>query len=438
MHRVLRLISREYKMMVRTKGFIIGLIIVPVVMCGSMIAVRLIGERTDTTDQRVAVIDYSGVVGTKLIELAEERNLEKVHDETTGKKVRPAFLFEIIEPDTSNPAGQRLELSNQVRDGQFYAFVEIGPDVLHPGEDSARIRIAYHARSAALDKMPGWMDSQVNSHLRRLRLNEAGVYDSTIEEALIWIDVEKLGLVDIDPATGEVRQARESSKLETIGIPASMMLLMLIMIIFGVMPLLGAVTEEKSQRIAEVLLGSVTPFELMMGKVLGGVAVALTVSTVYVVVIIVSAASMGFLHYIPITVLPWFYAYMLVAVFMFGAYSSALGALCSDAKDAQNLTFPSMFPMMFPMFVLIPVASKPLAGFATWLSFIPPLTPSLMLIRLATPMSIPSWQPWVGLLGVLACAIGVVWISGRIFRVGILMQGKPPRLVDLVRWALKG
>ena len=70
MPRVLRLIAREYKMMVRTKGFIIGLIIVPVVMCGSMIAVRLIGERTDTTDQRVAVIDYSGVVGKKLIELA--------------------------------------------------------------------------------------------------------------------------------------------------------------------------------------------------------------------------------------------------------------------------------------------------------------------------------------------------------------------------------
>ena len=165
---------------------------------------------------------------------------------------------------------------------------------------------------------------------------------------------------------------------------------------------------------------------------------ALTVSTVYIVIVIASASSMGFLHYIPIHVLPWFYVYMLLAVFMFGAFSSALGALCSDPKDAQNLTFPSMFPVMFPMFVLVPVATKPLAGFATWLSLIPPFTPTLMLIRLASPMSIPSWQPWVGLLGVLICAVGVVWIGGRIFRVGILMQGKLPRLVDLVRWAVKG
>ncbi|MFH1373663.1 MAG: ABC transporter permease [bacterium] len=438
MHRVLRLIAREYKMMVRTKGFIIGLVIMPVLMCGSLIAMRLIGDRTDTTDQRVAVVDYSGVMSEKLIELAEERNQERVHDKTTGKKIRPAFLFEIIKPNTSNPAGQRLELSNKVRDGQYYAFVEIGSDVLHPGEDSAHVRIAYHARRAVLDKIPGWLESQVNSHLRILRLNEAGVNDSTIEEALMWIGVEKLGLVDIDPATGEVRQARESSKLETIGLPAAFMILMFVMIMFGVTPLLSAVMEEKSQRIAEVLLGSVTPFELMMGKVLGGVAVALTVSTFYVVVVIVSAVYMGFLHYIPVTVLPWFYVYMLLAVFMFGAFSSALGALCSDPKDAQNLMFPSMFPVMLPMFVMIPVAKTPLADFATWLSFIPPFTPTLMLVRLATPMSIPSWQPWVGLLGVLAFAIGVVWISGRIFRVGILMQGKPPRLVDLVRWAVKG
>ena len=129
---------------------------------------------------------------------------------------------------------------------------------------------------------------------------------------------------------------------------------------------------------------------------------------------------------------------MVLAVFMFGAWSAALGALCSDPKDAQNLTFPSMFPAMFPMFVLVPVAASPTAGFATWLSFIPPFTPALMLVRMATPMSIPAWQPWVGLIGVLLCSILVVWISGRIFRVGILMQGKPPRLADLVRWTVKG
>ena len=438
MRRIFRLIVREYKMTVQTKGFIIGLIIMPIVMCGSVITIRLIGDRTDTSDQRVAIVDHSGIVGEKLIELAEEYNSEVVYHKNSGKKIKPAYLFELISPNSQSPIEQRLELSDLVRNGQYYAFIEIGPAVVHPSNDSSEYRIAYHARNAAMDKIPGWLISPLNNHIRKLRLNAAGVNDSVVAEALQWISLERLGLVDIDPVTGEISQAKESNKLEAIGIPAAFLLLLFIITLFGVSPLLSAVMEEKTQRIAEVLLGSVTPFELMMGKVLGGVAVAMTVSTVYVIVILTAAINLGFIDIIPLSAIPWFYVYMLLAVLMFGAFTAALGALCSDPKDAQNLLFPSMFPVMLPIFVMIPVASTPLAGFSTWLSLIPPLTPALMSVRLATPMSIPSWQPWVGLFGVLFTAIVVVWISGRIFRIAILNQGKPPRLADLVRWVVKG
>ncbi len=437
MRRVLRLIAREYKMTVRTKGFVLGLVVMPIVMSGSLIAIGLIGDRTDTTDRKVAIIDRTGVVADKLIELAEERNKRMVYDTTTGKKVRPVYLFEIVPPDMENPSAQRLDLSDLVRRGRYYAFIEIGPSVLKPLSDSTGSVIAYHAKNAAMDKIPGWLSSPLNNYLRKLRLNAAGVNDSVATEAMQWINIDRLGLVDVDPATGEVTGAKRSSELEAIGIPAAFVLLMFIMIMFGVSPLLNAVMEEKSQRIAEVLLGSVTPFELMMGKVLGGVAVAVTVSVVYTIVALLAAVNMGFMDVLPLGVLPWFFAYMILAVFMFGAFSSTLGALCSDPKDAQNLMFPSMLPVMLPMFVMIPVATTPLAGYATWLSLIPPLTPTLMLVRLATPTPIPAWQPWVGLAGVLLCAIAIVWVSGRVFRIAILMQGKPPQLRELVRWALR-
>ena len=438
MRRVLRLIAREYKMTVRTKGFVIGLVVMPIVMSGSLIAIGLIGDRTDTTDRKVAIVDRTGVVADKLIELGEERNKQMVYDTTTGKKVRPAYLFEIVSPDTENPPAQRLELSDLVRNGRYYAFIEIGPSVLNPWGDSAGSVIAYHAKNAAMDRIPGWLGSPLNNYLRKLRLNAAGLNDSVANEAMQWINIDRLGLVDVDPMTGEVTEAKRSSELEAIGIPAAFVLLMFIMIMFGVSPLLNSVMEEKSQRIAEVLLGSVTPFELMMGKVLGGLAVAVTVSVVYTIVALLAAVNMGFMDVLPLGVLPWFFAYMILAVFMFGAFSSTLGALCSDPKDAQNLMFPSMLPVMLPMFVMIPVATAPLAGYATWLSFIPPFTPTLMLVRLATPTPIPAWQPWVGLVGVLLCAIAIVWISGRVFRIAILMQGKPPQLRELVRWAVKG
>jgi len=407
-------------------------------MSGSVITIRLIGDRTDTSDQRVAIVDHSGIIGEKLIELAENYNNEMVYHKTSGRKVKPAYLFELTSPNNQSRIEQRLELSNLVRNGQYYAFIEIGSAVINPSVDSSKAKITYHARNAAMDKIPRWILSPLNNHIKKLRLNAVGVNDSIVTEALKWISVERLGLVDIDPVTGEISEAKESNKLEAIGIPAAFLLLLFIIVLFGVSPLLSAVMEEKSQRIAEVLLGSVTPFELMMGKVLGGVAVAMTVSTVYVIVILTAAMNLGFMSKIPLSALPWFYVYMLLAVFMFGAFTSALGALCSDPKDAQNLMFPSMFPVMLPVFVMIPVASTPLAGFATWLSLVPPLTPALMSVRLATPMSIPTWQPWIGLLGVLICAIAVVWVSGRIFRIAILNQGKPPRLADLVRWAVKG
>jgi ABC-2 type transport system permease protein len=99
---------------------------------------------------------------------------------------------------------------------------------------------------------------------------------------------------------------------------------------------------------------------------------------------------------------------------------------------------PAMLPIIIPMFLMFPVLRQPLTGYATGLSLVPLFTPILMVMRLSTPVDIPAWQPWVGLAGVIVFTIISVWAAGRIFRVGILMQGKPPRLPDLVRWAIKG
>jgi ABC-2 type transport system permease protein len=147
---------------------------------------------------------------------------------------------------------------------------------------------------------------------------------------------------------------------------------------------------------------------------------------------------MGYDEYIPYHVLPWFVVYMLLAVIMFGALTSALGSTCSEAKDAQSLSFPSLIPAIIPMFIYLPVAKEPLSSFSTWASLIPPFTPTLMLLRMATPEPIPAWQPIAGLIGVLLCTLFFVWAGGRIFRVAILMQGTPPKLSNIIRWAIKG
>ena len=147
---------------------------------------------------------------------------------------------------------------------------------------------------------------------------------------------------------------------------------------------------------------------------------------------------MSMTRMIPYHIFPWFFAYLLGAIFLFGALFAAVGSVCNDPKDAQMLQLPAMLPLIIPMFLLGPLLKEPHSPMAVVLSLVPPFTPMLMLLRLSTPSGVPSWQPWVGLVGVIAFGALSVWAGGRIFRVGILMQGKPPRLADLIRWAFRG
>jgi ABC-2 type transport system permease protein len=136
--------------------------------------------------------------------------------------------------------------------------------------------------------------------------------------------------------------------------------------------------------------------------------------------------------------IPWFFTFLVLEIVMVGSMLAALGSACNDPKDAQNLTFPAMFPVFFPMFVFMPILMEPTSAFATWLSLVPPFTPMLMVIRKAAPAGIPAWQPWVGLVGVLLFTAFAVWAGGRIFRVGILMQGGPPKLSKILKWSIRG
>ena len=203
-------------------------------------------------------------------------------------------------------------------------------------------------------------------------------------------------------------------------------------------PVMQAVMEEKSMRIAEVIIGSVKPFDFMMGKLIGGVSVSLTAAGFYVLVAVIGLPQLGVGEYIPYHLLPWFFAYVIISIFMYGALLAALGSACNDLAEAQSITFPAMIPMMLPIFIAMPVIQNPESGFATAVSLFPPFTPLLMMMRQATPGGIPAWQPWVGLVGAILFTIFLIWIGGRIFRVAILLQGTPPKLKHFVRWAIRG
>lgn len=438
MRKVLRFVKREYLAAVKTKGFIIMLLLMPVLMGGSGIAMYLLQGQVDTTDKHVAVIDRSGIVADMVLKAAEERNKAAVFDKETGKKVQPAYVLEVIEPDEKDPQAQRLALSDRIRKGDLHAFLEVGPDVLHPRGEQSTSHIKYHGKNAAIDNIRNWLNNTINPYLRKIRLSEAGVEEAKADEIMAWLQVEAMGLVSLDEETGEIKEARKTGEAEAILVPVVLFFLMFMLVMMGAMPLLQSTMEEKTQRIAEVLLGSLQPHQFMAGKVIGGLLVSLTGASVYVIGGIFFLRRMGLTDFIPFHVIPWFFAFLILEIVMIGSILAALGSACNDPKDAQNLTFPAMFPVFFPMFIFMPVLQEPTSAFATWLSMFPLFTPMLMLIRKAAPVGIPTWQPWVGLVGVLLFTAFAVWVGGRVFRVGILMQGGPPKLSNILKWAFRG
>lgn len=438
MRRTLTIATREYLAAVRTKGFLIGLLVAPIMMCGGIIAMILLRGQVDVTDKRIAVVDRAGGLGSAVVAAAELRTQKDIVDAKSGKRLKPAYVIELVAPEPEQPSAQRLALSERVRRGELHAFVEIGPEILNPGTNRERSRVAYHAKGSALDDIRRWLEQPLNHEMQRVRLAAAGIEDPSVREIFNWKQVEPMGLVSADPTTGEAVAAKRSSEVEAIAAPVICVVLIWIMVMMGASPLLGAVMAEKSQRIVEVLLGCATPFEIMAGKLLGALGVALTSSAVYLGGSVVALFQLGVAGLAPLHLLPWFLVYVVLAILMTGGNAVALGAVCNDQRDAQNLTLPSILPMLIPMFLIGPILREPNSTFAIVSSLIPPFTPVLMLMRQAMPAGVPLWQPVVGLIGMGVFTALILFAGSRIFRVGLLMQGKPPQLREMLRWAWRG
>ena len=240
----------------------------------------------------------------------------------------------------------------------------------------------------------------------------------------------------MDAATGEVVKAREANRAAAFAVPAGCAILLYMMVMSAAPTLLNSVLEEKLQKIAEVLLASLTPFQLMMGKLLGATMVSLTLSGLYLGSIGGVLWKAGLLNLVPPALFVWFVFFQILSLMIFGSLFSAIGAACSEIRDAQNYMFPLMMLVMLPFFVMMPVLQSPGSTFARWFSLFPPATPMLMMLRIAIPPGPPVWEIALGVALTLLFVLGCVWAGAKIFRVGILAQGQAPSFGRLFNWIL--
>jgi ABC-2 type transport system permease protein len=456
MKRIGLIASREFVTTIGNKGFLIGLLVMPAVMALAAVAApRIMRAPSPQIRGDVAVIDVTARVTGQLrkeldpatIQARRLENARRVVAQAaprmeraadaggaTQRMVGQAPILRIVE----RPAGADVDreknwlitpsAEQQSPDERHLALVVVHPDAVVRADGKSDYG-AYdlYVSTTLDDNTEGVIYEALRQSLVNARL-EATSLDQAAVEATMRVARPRSVIV----AAGGEQQAQRGF---TRALPFIMGILLFMGIIIGGQTLMTSTIEEKSSRVVEVLLAAVSPFELMAGKLLGQLGVGLLVMGVYVglgILALFQFAMLGLLD--PLLVL-YLIVFFLLSYLVFGALMSAIGAAVNQMADAQSLMGPVMLMLIAP-YILTPIIGRaPNSTFSVAVSFIPPVNTFAMMARLASDAPPPAWQVWLTVLVGLAAAAGAVWFAAKIFKIGLLMHGKPPNFATLVRWA---
>lgn len=430
--------TTEFGSVVRTKAFLIGVLAAPIIMVASAGIGQLAAKMTDVRPRAFAVLDRTGRLDAAIEAAARARNDQVA---PAGKKASaPTFVPTKVAVSGKTDEQTLLELSDKVRAGELFAFAELPADVL---DDAATkpASIRYYSNEPSYMDLEMWLRNVVQGEVRASRLKATGIDAASLARVERPVFAESLGLLSrvskVDASNGQVgsiKAAEKVDKIRAIAVPAILVVIVYIVVMSSAPLLLTSVIEEKMSKISEVLLGSITPMELMMGKLLGNVGVALALGSIYVGGAYGTAVSYGYGDAVSPALLATLGLFVVMAVFLFGSLFTAVGSACSELKDAQSLMLPVMILAILPMLFLGGLLQNPTSKLAVGLSLFPTSAPYVMLLRMAMTPEPPAWQVALS-IGIMALTtLAAVWASSRIFRVGLLMQGKAPSLVQMVKW----
>ena len=429
MSRLLRIAAREYLSFVRTVGFWLSLVAMPLVLSASL-AIPSMMDRT-APPTRLAIVDethqgYGAALAARLAQEPPGRGYVLV---AAPPDVQDA-------PDAAS-AGERLHrrLAGDAAHDRAARPFDAAAVISRQG---SALTLSLWTTNLIDGRMQATLHDDLGDVERRQRLLDAGVSAKLIDDA----DQASPRLVIYSPqaeAHGKVSLQDELPQI--IGFAMGMLLWSTIMSGAGV--LLNSVIEEKNSRILEVLLTSASVPEVMGGKILGVMAMTGTVLTVWLSVGAIAAASLmpGLLGQILAVLVGkglifYFGLYLLLGYLMYASIFTAVGAFCETVREAQTLLGPLILILTIPVAFMGQSINHPDAPILTALSWIPPFTPFLMAARVANEP--PLWQIGGTLALMLATTAAVVWLSGRAFRAGALSIGKVDRRAILAAFMGRG
>ncbi len=410
---------REYLETVKTKAFLIGVLVAPLLVIG-LIALSTKAEiraEQEAGTLELALIDRTGTVADEVLKLVKQRN-----DSGQGRRVNVRVV-----PATDDSGEEVARLRQQVKKGELFAAICVPPDLI---ENNAPCVI--YAQGESFGGAMGTAQGLVREAVKRIRIARAGL---DIGQVMV---AERGVAFDHRDVAG--KQKGPLDDLAGMMTPFAFVFL-LFTGVFGVsQALLTSVVEEKTSRVMEVLLSALSPLELMTGKILGIALVGATLTVMWAVVGYGAAVWKDMEALIQITHFGQFLIYYVLGFLLYSSMLAAIGSACNTVKEAQSLTMPMTIVLIVPMVCWFYIVRHPESLTSTLLSFIPPITPMVMMLRVASPAvaGVPVWQQIVAPIWLAAWAAIAVWAAARVFRIGILLYGKPPGLRELGRWVRHG
>lgn len=440
MDKVLAVARAEFLQAIRSKAFLIGLLMMPVLMGGSIVAQIFLKDQVDLTERRCAIVDPTGEVWPLIETQGSERNdavgvkqggIWETDEDGARKQKRPKIVFERHIPAEGEET--EMVLSDKVRDGDLDGFLILGREILDKNAEVGERPAAYHTNQPTFTELPNWLQGVVNGKALTDRFVAADIDQKIVARLSKPINVETWGLASRD-TSGEVKGAKKENKLRTFLVPAAAMFLLFMLVMTSAPALMNQVLEEKMLRISEVLVSAVSPFQLMMGKLVGGVLVTLTLGGLYLGGVIWATNHYGVADLVPVSLYVWFLFMLVLALLMYGSVLSAMGSACQELRDAQSMMMPAMILIMIPLFAWNAVLEAPNGTVARGLTFLPTATPMVLLLRLGTPPGPPLWEVILATVLCLAATVFFVWASSKVFRIGVLSQGQTPSFKAMIGW----
>ena len=423
MNKIILIIKREFLTRVRKRTFIIGTILFPLLYMGLIFGTGYIADKT-REDLKIALVDRSGLFTEERIKAFEKGDTSHSLKLITSGQERLMTSFDSLGFDGYVVIPANFNWRTGTDSLLFTTKKSFGIGALNPAEN------------------------KINGIWNRIKNDSLGI-DVSKEEVLN----KKVNL----KLNNEKNKNANEKTATVIGYVCGF-LMYLILLLYGSQVMMG-VTEEKTSRIAEVVVSSVKPFQLMIGKIVGIGMVALTQFLIWVVCIFLIynvsknsgsaggnfAGMVGAVQEVFTTVniplvVGCFVFYLLGGFFFYSSLYAAIGsAINEDMREAQSLSFPITMLVIFSIALMTPAISNPSSSVAVWTSIIPFSSPIVMMARIpfGVPATVPWWQLGLSMLLLVAGFIFTTWFAARIYRTGILMYGKKPSWKEMMKWAFR-